>query len=466
SHALFAWFPLDAYVRDPAPRACSGHAAAGGQPMTIHEAALAVAEGDRPAPAPTADLFGRQDRHGLTTVAPNRNGDGRSNGTGPHRHALIYLRGAILHDYGQTSYRIAYYLPELGFDTTLVQLGREAEERMEQGIKLVVLPMRQLPVISSLWVNLLAFRYLRAHRCDVLLCNPGLIFAARLYKRLHPTTRLVVDVRSIPVEVKGVQGWLMDRAFAAAVRARELDALSVITHGTLEMVYGRYQGRYDVPTVIWPSGVDERVFDPAISGERVRRQYGLEESFVLMYHGSLTPHRGLGLVLQALARLVAQGETRAKVVFIGKRTPHQSQLEALAAELGIGDYVLFLGPVPHEEIAEYVAAADAGLDPLPDNPWWNYSSPMKVYEYLRMGKPVLASDIHAHRNISPAVLLTRERDVEALAEAIRRLMDADEATRARLRQQALDAGACNTWRMRAATLSDFLHRYLLNTTPL
>jgi glycosyltransferase involved in cell wall biosynthesis len=343
-----------------------------------------------------------------------------------------------------------------------VQLGRQAEERQERGIKLVVLPLLAAPIVSSLWSNLLAFRYLRTQRCEILLCNPGMIFAALLYKRLHPETRLVVDVRSIPVEVKGIQGWLLERTFTRAVRARALDGLSVITDGTLQMIYGRYKGRYDVPTVIWPSGVDEEVFDPSISGQHIRSRYGLEDSFVLMYHGSLTPNRGLGLVLQAVAQLAAQKETRPKVVFIGKRTPYQSHLEALAAELGIADRVLFLGPVPHEEMPQYVAAADAGLDPLPDHTWWNYSSPMKVFEFLRMGKPVLASDIQAHRNISPAVVLTPERNAAALAEAICDLMAADESERARLRQQALEAGARNTWRMRAATLSEFLHRCYLN----
>jgi glycosyltransferase involved in cell wall biosynthesis len=455
THALFAWFPLDAYVRD----------AAYAQPVTSGEllpAVKLIADGERSqttttGPKPTIDLFGRQDRAATVSVQPKSPQTGKET-----THPLVYLRGAFVHDFGQTSYRIAYFLPEFGFDTTLVQLGHQASERVEQGIKLVVLPVSHIPVISALWVNYLALRDLLQRPCEVLLCNPGMIFCALAYKWLRPQAKLVVDVRSIPVEVKGLQGWLMDRTFKLAVQSKALDGLSVITPGTLQMVLEQYGGRRDIPTVIWPSGVDEDLFDPTISGKRIRTELGLQDAFVLMYHGSLTPTRGLDTVLHALHILQNQGDTRTKAVFIGKETPYTAVLMAQAKELGIAERVLFLGPVAHEAIPEYVAAADAGLDPLPDHQWWNFSSPMKVYEYLRMGKPVLATDILAHRDVSPAVLLVPERDPDALAATIINLTTLDDPARAKLEQLALRAGACNTWRMRAESLSSFLNEHFFD----
>lgn len=454
TRALLAWFPLDAYLRDDfSPPA---HADQNELASALAKTAQ-ISSGEQPAVKPSAqtDLFGRRDRasaHAGSTSTP----------TASDRPQLIYLRGAVVHDFGQTSYRIAYHLPEFGFETTLIQLGRRAMQTVEHGVKLVVLAAPNIPVLAGLWVNFLALRYLLQTPCDVLLCTPGMIFCAIVYKRLRPQTKLVIDVRSVPVEVAGWRGWLIEKVFQQAVRSSALDGLSAITDGTLRMIQDRFQGRRDLPTVIWPSGVDEELFDPQISGKAIRQQYGLQDDFVLMYHGSLTPTRGLDLVLQALSLLAAQGETRPRVVFLGKETDYQTQLVAQAAQLGIDDQVLFLPPVPHEAIPAYVAAADAGLDPLPDHPWWNYSSPMKVYEYLRMGKPVLASNILAHRNISDAILLVPESDPEALATAINHLMGLDPGERDQLTASALEAGANNTWRMRAKTLARYLQNNFLD----
>ncbi len=447
SRALFAWFPLDAYLRDGEPST--------EEKLTELPAMHMKQTAEHPvttAQAPTVDLFGRQDR-----------GQARET-TSAHPH-LVYLRGAFVEDYGQTSYRIAYYLPEFGFDTTLVQMGRHADQWTDQGIDVVVLPVTAIPIIGGLLVNWRALLWLWNHPCDLLIVNPGLILTALIYKRFHPEVPLIVDIRSVPVEIKGVQGWLLERYFTLSVRARALDGLSVITPGTLQMTQERFGGRTDLPTVIWPSGVDEDLFDPALSGDDIRQRYALQDAFVLMYHGSLTPTRGLDTVLQAMQLLTDEGETRPLLIFIGKTTEHAQELMAQAQAMGIDDRVKFLPPVPHEEIPAYVAAADVGLDPLPDHKWWNFSSPMKVFEYLRMGKPVLATDILAHRQISDAVLLVPEKDPAALAAAIRQVMEMDTPARAQLQQAALQAGANNTWRMRAETLANFIHQHFLPEAP-
>lgn len=376
---------------------------------------------------------------------------------------VIFLRGGANtgSSIGQTDFRIAYHFPDLGFKTTLVLIGRRAARAIERGVEVLVVAAPGMPLVQGLWANFSALCRLFSRRCEVLVCNPGLSLCGIAYKYLRPETKLILDVRSVPVEVQGVPGWVAERLFTLAVRSRSLDGLSVITDGIRREIQDRFKGRRDLPTVIWPSGVDGDLFDPAISGQGIREQYGLHESFVLMYHGSLSPTRGLELVVQAVARLVAQGNTRLRVLFLGKGTC-QARLMALADELGLGGYVIFLEPVPHEAVPQFVAAADAGLDPLPDHPWWNYSSPLKVYEYLHMGKPVLASDIPAHRNLSEAVLLVPESDPTALAAAIQRLMELDSNERERLRQLALEAGARNTWRMRAETLASFLRNHFLS----
>lgn len=433
TRALFHRFPLDIYVLDDPD--LLRRMRQDESPVVLHQTSP-VSKRDRPATSSHAVAD--------TAVA-----------------SITFLRGANIDSgVGQTDFRIAYHFPDLGFHTTLIMFGRHAASTVERGAEVRVVAAPSIPVIQGVWLNVAALRQLWKQRCDVLVCNSGMHWCGAVYKHLRPKVNLILDVRSVPVEVNGLSGWVKEKLFALAVRSHSLDGLSVITGGILKEVQDRFRGRRDLPTVIWSSGVDGDLFDATTSGQAIRDQYDLHGAFVLMYHGSLSPTRGLELILQAMAILVTLGHKHVRVMFLGKGA-HRARLMALADELGLNDCVLFLAPVPHETVPQFVAAADVGLDPLPDHPWWNYSSPIKVYEYLHMGKPVLASDIPAHRDISEAVFLVPERDPIALADAIKRLMELDSKEREQLRELALEAGARSTWRVRAETLSYFLRTYFL-----
>ena len=57
--------------------------------------------------------------------------------------------------------------------------------------------------------------------------------------------------------------------------------------------------------------------------------------------------------------------------------------------------------VPYAEVPKHIAIADICVVPLPDIDWWRVSSPLKVYEYLAMGKPVIMTNILPNREIVP-----------------------------------------------------------------
>lgn len=83
--------------------------------------------------------------------------------------------------------------------------------------------------------------------------------------------------------------------------------------------------------------------------------------------------------------------------------------------------VIFHKAVPFEDVPQFIAAADFGVVPLPDQPQWRYQTPTKLLEYLSMGKPVIVTDIPAHRwilgNSSLAFFCKQGRPSE-IAEAI------------------------------------------------
>ncbi|HET89352.1 MAG TPA: glycosyltransferase family 4 protein [Chloroflexi bacterium] len=120
-----------------------------------------------------------------------------------------------------------------------------------------------------------------------------------------------------------------------------------------EFILREYQP--DVPVSVVPTPVDLEQYHDLEPG-RIRADWGLEEAEVLLYVGRLAREKNLQFLLRAFAR-VASERPQARLLLVG-RGPHEHDLEQFAQQLGLGERVIFVGPVAHTEIPHYVAAAD------------------------------------------------------------------------------------------------------------
>jgi glycosyltransferase involved in cell wall biosynthesis len=136
---------------------------------------------------------------------------------------------------------------------------------------------------------------------------------------------------------------------------------------------------------VTPNAVDAAWFDPErFTGQSVRQRHRLEDAVVIGFTGSFTKWHGLDLLVGAFA-LVARDVPRLRLLLVGDG-PKRPEAEARVRELGLEARVVFTGRVPHAEIPEHVAAMDIGVMPQ-SNP---FGSPMKVFEYQAMARPVVA----------------------------------------------------------------------------
>jgi glycosyltransferase involved in cell wall biosynthesis len=134
----------------------------------------------------------------------------------------------------------------------------------------------------------------------------------------------------------------------------------------------------------------------------------------------------------------ARASSERSLVLIGKVDPRGCE-EALA-ELRELPNVHFLGEVPAAAVASHVAAFDVGLLPYAINRETQHISPLKLYEYLAAGKPVIATPIPAARRHEDMVVLAE--DAPAFGAAGEALLAADDDA-ARARRSAF--AATNTW---------------------
>jgi glycosyltransferase involved in cell wall biosynthesis len=136
-----------------------------------------------------------------------------------------------------------------------------------------------------------------------------------------------------------------------------------------------------------PNAVDPRRFVAPAQGRGVRAQYRLENNFVIGFVGSLKPWHGTDTLLEAFNELRRQAPN-AHLLIVGEG-PARAALEHYAAKYELAPFVTFTGNVPYEQVPEYVAAMDVTVAPY--TPHENfYYSPIKIFEYMVMGKPVVA----------------------------------------------------------------------------
>ena len=169
---------------------------------------------------------------------------------------------------------------------------------------------------------------------------------------------------------------------------------------------------------VWTSGVNLSHFER--QGENCRKEMGLEGKKILIYHGVLSPNRGLQNVVRALD--ILRNELPDLVFLLVGDGPGRSELEELVRNLKLTEHVRFFGKVPYANIPPYLRSADLAILPFPNIKWWAVSSPLKLMEYLAVGIPVIATDIDAHRwvvNQTGGAVLANNDQPESLAESIR-----------------------------------------------
>ncbi len=139
-------------------------------------------------------------------------------------------------------------------------------------------------------------------------------------------------------------------------------------------------------------GVVMNTPDEEIFSYRSARSYPKREPrdpFVMMYHGSLVDRNGLELAVDAVAEL-CQTAPRAELRVYGRSTPYLEKVLAKARSLGIEERVRYLGLKTLEELVGEIEACDLGVIPNPRNTFTEINTPTRIFEYLALGRPVVA----------------------------------------------------------------------------
>ena len=127
---------------------------------------------------------------------------------------------------------------------------------------------------------------------------------------------------------------------------------------------------------------------------RVRRALGLGNSPMVLYTGTFEAYQGLDLLFDSMA--VVRGERPdARLVLAGGKPDQIARAQAQAQAKGIDAVTIFAGERPASEIPAYLLASDVLVSPRSRGT----NTPLKIYQYLRSGKPIVATRLLTHTQV-------------------------------------------------------------------
>lgn len=300
----------------------------------------------------------------------------------------------------------------------------------------------------------LASLYLRLHRADVVYVR-DVICAYWLIASGNPVIYEVHDLESRhPSQIKSprLSRWMRGIDERALRGAR---ALVSLTRAFRDQVLAANWQPADRVFVI-PDAYDDSVYYPRSQGE-MRARLGLAEDVLLVAYAGMTfAYRRLDLLLEALSKW---GEPRARALIVGGRPFEVEELRKRANGLGLDSVITWRPRERPEATAADLAAADILV--IPETVTDATASPLKMFEYMALGKAIIAVDRPALREIlvPGTAQFFASGDAEDFARALRTVGESEELRRS-MSSHAVECVRDYTYSRRAEAIMNVCQQFL------
>ncbi|MHB1330552.1 MAG: glycosyltransferase family 4 protein [Minisyncoccota bacterium] len=202
-----------------------------------------------------------------------------------------------------------------------------------------------------------------------------------------------------------------------------------------------------------PDAVDLEQFDIDASQTDARKKLNLPlDKKIVLYTGHLYDWKGAN----TLARSAKFISSDILVVFVGGT---EKNVKDFRDTFGAQSNILILGKKPYEDMPMYMKAADVLT--LPNSPVNNvsslYTSPMKLFEYMASGRPIIASDLPSIREVlnEGNALLVKPDEPKLIAEGITKILS-NSTFAEHISKRSYSDSKMYTWEKRAESITSFI----------
>jgi len=334
----------------------------------------------------------------------------------------VYFRLKALSDLGHRTDLVTY---PLGEDVALPGLHIRrlpnilGLQRIKIGPSLAKIPLDGMMFIRALGA-LLRRRY------DLIFSHEEAAFLGVILGRLFRVPHLYDMHSSLPQQLRNFdfsRSTLLHGAFSAMERLilRRSRSVIVICRDLLDYVAG--QG-FGPKAVFLENFIDFHDFegpgpaDEASAG--LRRTIAPRGEKIVLYAGNYEPYQGVPLLVEAFART----GSGAVLLIVGGSKADQEPVRKRAAELGIAGRLALVEKVPPRRVPLFIALADVLVSPRVSGT----NTPLKIYSFLKSGKPFVATNLWTHTQVlDERVAVLADPEPEALGRAIAFALASDEA---------------------------------------
>jgi glycosyltransferase involved in cell wall biosynthesis len=125
--------------------------------------------------------------------------------------------------------------------------------------------------------------------------------------------------------------------------------------------------------------------------QELRKRLGYEDKLVIVYTGTFERYQGIDVLIESIDSVIRK-YPEAILILAGGKPDQIDEHKKLVEQHHLDEFVCFLGTVPIDEANKYIELADILVSPRIEGT----SVPLKIYTYLRAGKPIMATNISAH----------------------------------------------------------------------
>jgi glycosyltransferase involved in cell wall biosynthesis len=205
------------------------------------------------------------------------------------------------------------------------------------------------------------------------------------------------------------------------------------------------------------NGFDGDLFNENVSGDVFRKSHNIPSNVTtIVFVGSFQPYHKVDLLIKAFAQL--EPDNKFHLILAGDGQGLESA-KKLTSDIGLSNRVTFTGKLLYADVPQCLAAGDIAVMPATNT----YGNPMKIYEYMAIGKAVVAPDQPTITEIAKHgvnAALFEPENVTALHQVLTSLV-LDENYCRKIGQQGARDMLGHTWDNRAKLLSDSIKKMLL-----
>jgi len=164
----------------------------------------------------------------------------------------------------------------------------------------------------------------------------------------------------------------------------------VITNTPYMKTWAEEMGGKNV--IVIGQGVDPKIMQKLSKDKSLMKKYNIsDDDKIVMNLGSVLSHSGLEVIFDAIPNILKE-IPNFKLLVVGDGS-HLPSLKQRAIKLGINDKIIFTGFVPYKEVPKFCSIADLCINPFRIIDMTDKLSPVKIFDFMSCGKPVLATPL-------------------------------------------------------------------------